>query len=77
VLLRPEQAKAAKGKSNVVISEPRVIAADDKVLGKRVKLEKAPNATETLKITIPGGKCNKEVMQNSSSPKVQRLVSGR
>jgi hypothetical protein len=55
VLLQREQAEAAKGRSNVVIGEPRVIVADDKVLGKKVMLERAPNGAETLKITIPGG----------------------
>jgi hypothetical protein len=69
VLLRPEQAEAAKGKSYIVIGEPRVIATDDKVLGKRVMVEKAPDGKETLKITIPGGQVQQRSHAKFIKPK--------
>jgi hypothetical protein len=50
VLIRPEQAKAAKGK-NVIISEKRTITTDEKVLSSEVVVEKTADGKESLKIT--------------------------
>jgi hypothetical protein len=51
VLIRPEQAKAAKGK-NVVIGEKRTITADEKNLSREVVVEKTADGKESLKIGI-------------------------
>jgi hypothetical protein len=51
VLIRPEQAEAAKGK-NVVIGEKRTITADDNVLSREVVVEKTADGKESMKITI-------------------------
>jgi hypothetical protein len=50
-LIRPEQAKAAKGK-NVVIGEKRTITVDEKILSREVVVEKTADGKESLKITI-------------------------
>jgi hypothetical protein len=58
VLIRPEQAKGAKGK-NVVIGETRPKNVDEKILAREVVLERAPDGKELIKITfkahVPGG----------------------
>ena len=58
ILIRPEQAKGAKGK-NVINGEPRPKNVNDKILAREVTLEKAPDGKELLKITVkasrPGG----------------------
>ena len=68
VLIWPEQAEGAKGKS-VVIGETRPKNIDDKILAREVVLEKAPDGKELIKITIkahvPGG-------QESSSAAASR-----
>ena len=51
VLIWPEQAKGAKGK-NVIIGEPRPNNVNDKVLVRKVVLDKAPDGKESLKVTI-------------------------
>ena len=51
VLIRPEQAEGAKGK-NVIIGEPRSKNINDKILAREVKLEKAHDGKESLKITV-------------------------
>jgi len=51
VLIRPEQAEGAKGK-NVIIGEPRLKNVNDKILARKVTLEKAPDGKESLKITV-------------------------
>jgi len=59
VLLRPEPSEGAKGKS-VVIGETRPKNVDDKILARKVVLEKVSDGKELIKITIkamcPGGK---------------------
>ena len=68
VLLRPEPAEGAKGKS-MVIGETRPKNVDDKILAREVVLEKAPDGKELIKITVkthvPGG-------QESSSTAASR-----
>ena len=70
VLIRPEQAKGAKGK-NVVIGETWPQNVDDKILAKEVVLEKVSNGKELIKITVkahvPGGQ---EGASSSSRPAV-------
>ena len=51
VLIRPEQAKGAKGK-NVVIGDPRPMNANEKILAREVIKEKTDDGKDTLKITI-------------------------
>jgi hypothetical protein len=51
VLIRPEQAEAAKGK-NVVIGEECTITAKEKILPREVVVEKTADGKESLKITI-------------------------
>jgi hypothetical protein len=51
VMVRSEQAEAAKGK-NVVIGEKRTITADEKILSGEVVVEKTTDGKESLKITI-------------------------
>ena len=51
VLIRPEQAKGAKGK-NVIIGEPRPNDIKDKVPVRIVVLDKSADGKESLKITI-------------------------
>jgi hypothetical protein len=51
VLIRSEQAEAAKGK-NVVIGEKCTITADEKILSQEVEVEKTTDGKESLKITI-------------------------
>jgi hypothetical protein len=51
VLIRPEQAEAAKGK-NVVISKKCTITVDEKILSQEVVVEKTADGKESLKITI-------------------------
>ena len=68
MLLRPEQAEGAEAK-NVVFGETGPKNADDKILAKEVVLEKAPDGTELIKISViakvPGG-------QESSSATTSR-----
>ena len=58
VLLRPEQAEGAQGK-NVVIGDPRLMNANDKILAREVVAEKTPDGKPTLRIFVnapkPGG----------------------
>ena len=51
VLIRPEQANGTKGK-NVIIGEPRLKNVNDKILARKVTLEKAPDGKESLKISV-------------------------
>ena len=51
VLIRPKQAKGAKGK-NIVIGNPRLMNANDKILAREVVKEKTDDGKDTLKITI-------------------------
>ena len=51
ILIRPDQAKGAKGK-NVVIGDPRPMNASDKILAREVVKEKTDDGKYTLKITI-------------------------
>ena len=59
VLIRPDQAEGAKGK-NVVIGDPRLMNANDKILAREVVAEKTPDGKPTLRIFVnapsPGGK---------------------
>ena len=72
VLIRPEQAKGAKGK-NVVIGEARPKNAVDKILGREVVLERAPSGKESIKIIVkahmPGGQEGSS--SSASRPAVQ------
>ena len=51
MLIRPSIAESAN-KDNVVIGEPRNSKEGDKVLGRKIVLEKQPYGKEVLKITI-------------------------
>jgi hypothetical protein len=51
MLIRPNIAESAN-KDNVVIGEPRKGKEGDKVLGRKVVLDKQPEGKEVLKITI-------------------------
>lgn len=51
VLIRPEQAEGAKGK-NVIICEERLKTSEDKILARKVVVEKTPDGKESLKITV-------------------------
>ena len=51
MLIRPNIAESAN-KDNVVIGEPRNSKEGDKVLGRKIVLEKQPDGKEVLKITI-------------------------
>ena len=72
VLIRPEQAEGAKGK-NVIIEEERPKNVNNKILARKVVLEKTPDGKESLKITLrasrPGGQASSS--QNSSRPVIQ------
>jgi len=61
VLIRPEQAEGAKGK-NVIIGEERRKNVNDRILARKVVLEKTPDGKESLKIIVeasrPGGQAN-------------------
>ena len=61
VLIRPEQAVGAKG-NNVIIGEERRKNVNDRILARKVVLEKTPDGKESLKITVkasrPGGQAN-------------------
>ena len=69
MLIRPNIAESAN-KDNVVICEPRNSKEGDKVLGRKIVLEKQPDGKEVLKITIKnatlGGnhKCKRILMLN-------------
>ena len=69
VLLRPEQAEGAQGK-NVVIGDPRLMNANDKILARKVVAEKTPDGKPTLRIFVnapkPGGQAS-----SSNQPAVQ------
>jgi hypothetical protein len=81
VLIRPEQAEAAKGK-NVVISKKCTITADEKILSQEVVVEKTADGKESLKITIMaptlGGqvedKITEETMKQPEAPQPVRPV---
>jgi len=72
VLIRPEQAEGAKGK-NVIIEEERLKNVNNKILARKVVLEKTPDGKESLKITLkasrPGGQASSS--QNLSRPVTQ------
>ena len=51
VLIRPEQAKRAKGK-NVIIGDPRPMDTSDKILAREVIKEKTDDGKDTLKIIV-------------------------
>ena len=51
MLIRPDIAESAN-KDNVVIGEPRKDKEGDKVLGRKVVLDKQPDGGEIIKITI-------------------------
>ena len=51
VLLRPEQAEGAQGKT-VVIGDPRLMNANDKILAREVVAEKTPDGKPTLRIFV-------------------------
>jgi hypothetical protein len=73
VLIRPEQAKAAKGK-NVVIGEKRTITADEKNLSREVVVEKTADGKESLKIGIKaptfggGGQAQAKIGEEPKAP---------
>ena len=69
VLLRPEQAEGAKGK-NVVISDPRPMNDNDKILAREVVVQKTPDGKSTLKITVNAPKPRGQE-KSSSQPAVQ------
>ena len=82
LLIRPEVAEYAN-KANVIVGEPRKDKEDNKVLGRQVVLGKQPDGKEVIKITIKNPtlgvhrKCKKILVLNLSSPRVQKLASGR
>lgn len=51
VLIWLEQAEGAKGK-NVIICEERLKTSEDKILARKVVVEKTPDGKESLKITV-------------------------
>ena len=71
VLIRPEQAEGAKGK-NIIIGEPRPRNVNDKILARKVTLEKTPDGKESLKITVKASILNG---QASSSRDTSRPVA--
>ena len=72
VLNQPEQAEVVEGK-NVIISEKRPKDADDKILDRKVVLEKSPDGKELIKINYSqsscagGGRGEGEGQEDSSS----------
>ena len=57
-LLRPKQAEGAQGK-NIVMGDPRLMNANDKILAREVVAEKTADGKPTLRIFVnapkPGG----------------------
>ena len=51
VLIRPDQAKGAKGK-NVIIGDERPLTVDNKILAREVIQEKSPNGKKNLRIIL-------------------------
>ena len=68
-LLRPKQAEGAQGK-NIVMGDPRLMNANDKILAREVVAEKTADGKPTLRIFVnapkPGGQAS-----SSSQPAVQ------
>ena len=70
VLIRPDQAKGAKGK-NDVIGDPKPMNANDKILAREVIKEKTDDGKDTLKITI----INLRLGGQGSSPPENRFAA--
>ena len=76
VLNQPEQAEVVKGK-NVIISEKRPKDAEDKILDRKVVLEKSPDGKELIKINYSqsscagGGRGQEDSSSAASWPNVQ------
>ena len=51
VLIRPDQAKGAKGK-NVIIGDDRPLTVDNKILAREVIQEKTPDGKRNLRIIL-------------------------
>ena len=73
VLIRPDQAKGAKGK-NVVIGDLRLMNASDKILAREVIKEKTDDGKDTLKITIRNSRLGG---QGSSPPENRSAAQAR
>jgi hypothetical protein len=69
VLIRPEQADSTKGK-NVIISEPREVTKVEKVVGRKVVLEKNEDGKNQLKITAAS-------TNHLSKPRHDEVVAAR
>jgi hypothetical protein len=82
VLIRSEQAEAAKGKI-VVIGEKHTITADENILSREVVVEKTADGKESLKITIKAptlegqaqAKIAEETVKQPEAPQSVRPVS--
>ena len=65
VLIRPDQAKGAKGK-NVIIGDDRSLTVDNKILAREVIQEKTPDGKKNL-LTPNFGMCQGRVLQRRKS----------